>query len=565
MGTVNSMTIRMKYERLVILALTGMGLLYNCASEGALSGGPPDNTPPTIIFSSPDPAATRVSITTTINLTFSEKMVPASVRQAVRVVPEPREGYEIKAGWRKAEIRFNAPLRKDQTYLVTLDKSAVDLRQNGLDGTFILAFSTGNRLDNGVLGGLVVGDKDIRRKGELLLYENTTRALDSLRLTRAEYVFQPSDSGYFTLPYLVERPYMLFYHWDKNQNGRMDAGDFFGRPNSTTVYPQPDSAITEIRIRPTLLPPDKLNLLGVRALAPTLLRLRFSRSTAAIKQRGDLKISVNHQPVELLGIAPLATDEYSILVHSTVPLPMENGALTVQQFTDTTGIRLASDTLAIQAATRRDSVRLDLLSVHFGTGRKTSLPTPQTHVALQFSLPVTQIPDSAFSLQTIGADTLAIAGHLEQDHTMRIVFTADTLLPAGREFQWKLLAGPVRSWWQETLADSVYTGKLRTISPDSLGQLIITQNSGRTLRLVVSGPRGTSETVIQSGVPTTVPDLYAGDYTVWGYADINSNGQYDHGGFAVHAASEPFWVFPGVVPIRARWDYDVGLWDFSEN
>lgn len=557
------MKIRTKYQRFAITAFLGIGLVYNCASEGALTGGPPDTTPPEVIFSIPEPAATNVPGNTTINLVFSEKMMPASVRQALRVTPEPESGFEVKTSWRKAKITFNAPLRTDQTYLVTLDKAATDLRQNGLDGTFILAFSTGNRIDNGVLGGLVVGDKDVRRKGNLLLYENTARSLDSLRATHAEYVFQPSDSGYFTLPYLVERPYMLFYHWDKNQNGRMDAGDFFGRPHSTTVYPQPDSAITEIRIRPAMLPPEKLTLLGARAFSPTLLRLRFNRPVAAIQTPQDLKIVVNDQSIELLGVAPVATDEYSILVHSTIPLTTEASSLWVRQFTDTTCTRLDSDTLGIQSATRRDSVEMDLLAVGFENGATTVLPTPESHITMQFSLPVNQFPDSLFSLRTTGPDTVEIPGSVKLSRTMEVIFTPDSLLPTGRELQWEFLAKPVRGWWQETLADSVYSGKLRTISPDSLGHLIITQNSGETLRLVLQGPRGVTETVFPSGVATTVPDLYAGEYTGWAYQDINSNQQYDHGGFAVHAAAEPFWVFPDVIPIRARWEYDVGLWDFS--
>ncbi|MCF7797209.1 MAG: Ig-like domain-containing protein [Lentisphaeria bacterium] len=542
----------------------GLTLLYNCASEGALSGGPPDTTPPTVIFSLPEPAATSVPVNTTINLVFSEKMVPASVRQAVRVAPEPAGGFEVKTGWRKAKITFNEPLRQDQTYLITLDKSATDLRQNGLDGTFILAFSTGNRLDKGVLAGRVVGDKDVRRKGNLLLYENTSRSLDSLRLTRPQYVFQPSDSGYFTLPYLVERPFMVFYHWDKNQNRKMDTGDYFGRPHSTTVYPQPDSATTEIRIRPAMLPPENISLLGARSLSPTLLRLRISRSVTAVRSRRDLKIMINNQPVDLLGISPIGTDEYSVILHTTLPLTAAENHLWVQEFTDTTGVRLSSDTLTIQPATRRDSVAMDLLSVRFENDRTAILPAPENHIALQFSLPVNHFPDSLFSLRTIGPDTVKIPGTLQLENSMQARFQPDTLLPGGRELQWRLLAGSVRGWWQETLPDSVYSGKLRTLSPDSLGQLILTQNSGETLRLVMEGPRGVTESILPSGLPTTVPDLYAGEYTAWAYQDINSNHRYDYGGFAIHATAEPFWVFPEAIPIRARWEYDVGLWDFSE-
>lgn len=551
--------------RLVILLASSAILLMTCASEGALSGGPADKTAPTVILSSPEPAAVKVPLTTKVHLTFSEKMVPATVRAAIRIVPEPVNGYEIKTSWRKLEIRFNVPLRQNQTYLVTLDKSATDLRQNGLDGTFVLAFSTGDKLDNGVLAGLIVGSNEVQKKGQLLLYENTNQELDSLRSIKAEYTFQPTDSGTFKLPFLVERSYILFYHWDRNQNGKIDAGDYFGRPTSTTVYPQADSASTQIRIRPQIVPPRQLKLMSVKQLESTLLRLRLTRPVADITKRTDLKLLINSQPVELLGIAPVKDDAYGLVINTATPVMPGENSLSVSDFMDTTGVFLSSDTLLIQAPTRRDSVALNLLSVLF-TGKESAVVRrPNTTLTVQFSKPIAQISENFLTVQAIGADTLAVPGKLVYENTTQVIFIPDSLIPVRPKLIWQIDSKPIRGWWGETLPDSVYSGELKMTSPDSLGQLIITQNSGKPLQLVLTGAKFLRELRSLSNTTTTIAELPAGKYHLWAYEDINANGKYDNGGFNIHEAAEPFWVFPSEIPIRARWDYDVGLWDFSEN
>ncbi|OIO56451.1 MAG: hypothetical protein AUJ47_12975 [Candidatus Marinimicrobia bacterium CG1_02_48_14] len=538
-------------------------LLMTCASEGALSGGPADKTAPTVVFSSPKPAATRVPVSTEVKLTFSEKMLPATVRSALRIVPEPVDGYDIKTTWRKLEIRFNSPLRQNQTYLVTLDKSATDLRQNGLDGTFILAFSTGDKLDNGVLAGLIVGSSDVQKKGKLLLYENTNQELDSLRATKSEYTFQPTDTGTFKLPYLVERAYVLFYHWDQNQNGLIDAGDFFGRPASSTVYPQADSASSQIRIRPQIVPPKQLKLLSAKKLESSLLRLRLTRPVAKITKRTDLNVLINGQPMDLLGIAPVKDDAYGLVIHTAAPgMPGEN-ALHIRDFMDTTGVILSSDTLLIQAPMRRDSVALNLLSVSFSGGNAVVVPDKNTTLTVQFSKPIIQSAENFLTIHAIGPDTLEVPGKLSYENTTQVIFTPDSLLPARPKLAWRIDSKPIHGWWGETLPDSVYAGVLKMISPDSLGRLIINQNSGRPLMLVLTGTKFYREQRCLSDSATILAGLPSGSYHLWAYEDLNANGKYDNGGFNIHESAEPFWEFPDEISIRARWDYDVGLWDFS--
>lgn len=551
------------YTLFTVLLIFAIAFLMTCASEGSLSGGPADKTAPTIIFSSPKPEAIQVPLSTNIKLIFSEKMLPATVRSSVRVVPEPNDGFEVKTTWRKLEIRFNSPLKANQTYLVTLDKSATDLHQNGLDGTFVLAFSTGRKLDNGVLAGIIVGDKDVQKKGQLLLYENTDQELDSLRATKAEYTFQPTDSGTFQLPYLVARPYLLFYHWDRNQDRLIDAGDFFGRPAMTTVYPQPDSALFQIRIRPSIVPPTKLKLLGAKQLSPSLIRLRLTRPVAKIQKSSDFRILINNRPVDLLGFAPIKDDPYGILIHTITPVMVEVNSINICDFADTTGVFLNSDTLIIQMATRRDSLKLDLLSFQFSDGKKSVVPTKSTSLVAQFSKPVMKSQDSFMTVQAIGTDTTTVPGHLSFENSTQVVFTPDSLIPPVSKLAWQIDAKAIHGWFGDTLKDSVYSGVLKLISPDSLGRLFIKQNSGRNLRIVVTGNKSEVEVRSLSDSTTIISDLNAGKYQVWAYDDINANGKYDNGGFDIHAAAEPFWVFPEMIHIRARWDYDVGIWNIQ--
>ncbi len=554
------MILRRKSILLPGLSLIAVWGLFRCASERPLSGGPPDKTPPTVVRSQPVSGATHISTEVVIKLKFSEKMIQNSVRQAITIRPEPPAGFEIKTTWKTATIRFKKSLKPDQTYLVTLDKYATDLRQNGLDGSFVLAFSTGDKIDAGVLAGQLFGDGKVRSKGRLFLYENTSRPLDSLRLEPPEYVFQPSDTGAFTLPYLALKNYTLFYHWDVNQNGRIDAGDWFGRPHSASVFPQPDSTLQQIRIKPALLPPSGLRLLSVRQLSPNLLKLRLNRPVNNIQTPDDLNLTIDGIRARIPGFAPVKDDDFSLLVQ-TASVTRRKALVQVNRFVDPTGVILKSDTLRVQTAATRDSVKLSVASVRFQNGSGLIIPTASTRINVQFSLPVIFNRDSTFQFRQIGSDTLELAGKISQVGTTVLQFKPDSMLPDGRKFEWRIQTRFVKSWLGATMQDTLLTGYLGTVSRDSLGSLTLSQNSGQTLMLNIEN-KATSKTVsIPSDSVTTVNNLNSGKYELWAYEDENSNGKYDAGGMNAFSRAELFWIYPETVRIRARWDLDMGQWD----
>lgn len=93
-----------------------------------------DNVPPTVTSTSPTDGSTSVSISTTIDITFSEEMDQASTENAFSI----ENGVTGTLSWNAAGTTMtftpDSDLSFSTTYTVTVDGTAMDLAGNTLDG-----------------------------------------------------------------------------------------------------------------------------------------------------------------------------------------------------------------------------------------------------------------------------------------------------------------------------------------------------------------------------------------------------------------------------------------------
>ena len=252
-------------KQIFIILLFTLTIIFvgACASERAITGGPEDRTPPEILSSKPQSGSLSVSRNTGITIRFSEQMDKASVKSALQIWPRPPGGFEVKTGWTWVKVNFEQALEANETYMLTIDKTAKDLRGNKLEATYILAFSTGEEMNAGKIRGQIAGNAEVRKNGNILLFRNVGTDLSELPSDSANYIFQPDDDGSFELNYLKEQRYLLYYHWDRNRNRKIDAGDYFGRPERPTVFARSDSLISESGIWPQTVSRKKIKLLEI--------------------------------------------------------------------------------------------------------------------------------------------------------------------------------------------------------------------------------------------------------------------------------------------------------------
>ncbi len=185
-------------------------LLWSCAVQRPPSGGPPDTEPPFIEETEP-PSETLNFTGDEVTLTFNEYVDRNSFTQALRISPFMQGGFELDWSGKSVTIRFTKPLKKNQTYVVTVGTECRDRRAgNAMDGSYSLAFSTGDRIDAGAIAGKVFADNP--SQVSIFAYKLDNLDPDTLNpgIMLPDYLAQPAADGAFRFHHLAEGIYRLF-------------------------------------------------------------------------------------------------------------------------------------------------------------------------------------------------------------------------------------------------------------------------------------------------------------------------------------------------------------------
>ncbi len=533
-------------------------IILTCANERAITGGPEDKEAPIIIYSIPKNESVLVDQSTDILIKFNEQMKKSSFQSSLQIWPRPPGEYEIKSSWTWLKIHFSEPLDSNETYLLTLDKGAQDLRGNGLEATYVMAFSTGSNLNAGRLTGKISGPADIKRNGDLLLYRQFDTDLSELRQQAADYVFQPDDEGNFELPYLAERSYMLFYHWDKNRNKLIDGDDYFGRPEAASVWARSDSIVDRHKIWPQLIPLESLKLLGISQLAEQFLQIRANRMVSK-ESLETVDLFIDDVKTPILGASKVDGDNFAMNLDLAAQL--KNGAqVWIHNFQDTSGFKLQSDTLTLSTQSDFDTLSLGKIRVDWWHAENSDIPGGNTRIRLESKLPILFKSDSAFSIVDKSIDSVNISGSLDKVNTMEWVFIADSVLEDGKTFQWQIDTRHLYAPLNGRELDSLMTGSLKMVNQDSLGSLKLRHMGVDILECRLTGKGVDRLFKLNPSESVTIDGLPAQSYALVAFIDRDGDGRYMSGGMGPAAKSEPFWFYPDEIKIRARWETDLGIW-----
>lgn len=536
-------------------------LFVTCANERPITGGPEDKEAPQIIFSLPENESVEVDPQTEILIKFNEQMKKSTFNSSLQIWPRPRGGYELKSSWTWLKISFNEPLDTNETYLLTLDKGVQDLRGNGLEATYVMAFSTGKDLNGGRLTGRIFGPNDIKKKGDLFLYRQFDTELSELRKLDADYVFQPDDQGHFELPYLAERSYMLFYHWDRNLNKLIDGDDYFGRPEAASVWARSDTVQSVHKIWPQVVPLDNLKLLEVSQMENQFLQVRASRMVSE-ESLELVEFYANNVQIPVLGGSTVKEDDYAMLLDLAVPL-MDSSQVWIHNFQDTSGYMLNSDTLILHTANEFDTLELGKINVDW-LNDQLAAPDSIQQISLTSRLPLVFKNDSAFTVLDPAVDSVLIHGELEKFNSMQWVFTPDSLLEGGINYKWQIETQHIYSPLNGRELDSLMTGQLKLTNQDSLGSLKVLHMSSNTLNCRLKGKGVDRKFKLKPSSPALIEGLPAQSYILVAFIDENGDGRYQSGGVGPAAGSEPFIFYPDPIKVRARWETDLGLWRWND-
>jgi hypothetical protein len=557
---------------LVVLRWIAAIGLAGCAGQVQPSGGPPDAIPPAIIRTVPDTNAVHVS-TQYLELEFSEYVDRRSVEEALFISPH-LGALEFDWGGRDVRISFADTLRRSTTYVVTVGTDVEDVRaRNRMAQSFTLAFSTGDSLDQGSIGGRVV---DERPEGVMIFAYNLAGinpdTLDPSHC-RPDYIVQTGADGRFQMKNTVLSTFRVIAVRDEYKNLVYDREvDNYGVTQNDVALAPDNPRVSGLWFRLAKEDTTRPFLSSVTPSDQYHLLLRFSEAIDTL--------SVNKAAITL-------TDTLS-------RSPVRLGALYVDMGNPAL--------LGAELADPLDSTRMYRIHVR-GILDRVGNSLDTAHSAVNFSgsgvpdtaRPVIHIRGVADSARGIALDSPFEIG-LGKPVSLRAALAAVWLLDSTRSqvpaavtvrtpaelllvpknplmpFAWysfRVVLDSLTDNRGNTYKDSIASVRFQTMDLRSTGniegQILDPAGSGDAVvsahSIDLNPPRSGSVRV-EHGSSFVIEKLSEGKYTIQGYRDEDGNRAYTPGLPHPFRPSERFAVYPDTVKVRVRWNMEGVLLKF---
>ena len=233
----------MKVNRTIILLFVvhcTLVFVTSCARMGTPDGGWYDDTPPSVVGSSPGDKSVDVT-TKKVSISFNEYIKLEDAQNKVIISPPQIEQAEVKPSGKHIFITLKDSLKANTTYTIDFSDAITDNNEGNPMGNYTFSFSTGDHIDTLEVSGYCLNAENLEPvKGVMVgLYDSFEDSLfhkkPMVRIGRT------NGSGRFTIKGVAPGVYRCFALQD------MD-GDFVFSQKSELIAFNHDS------IRPTWKP-----------------------------------------------------------------------------------------------------------------------------------------------------------------------------------------------------------------------------------------------------------------------------------------------------------------------
>ncbi len=194
-------------QKLIILVLSFSLFAIHCASQIPPSGGDVDLIPPKITKVFPLNGTTNYQ-KNYFELTFSEYVDKRTVKDAIFISPSIEGNLELEWSGKSVKVKFPESLKEDITYNITIGTDVADYNnKNRMAEAFNFTFSTGNKIDNGIIEGNVYSSNP----SDVMMFAFKTNS-DTINpsLRKPDYISQAGKDGKYKLIGLAEGNYIVY-------------------------------------------------------------------------------------------------------------------------------------------------------------------------------------------------------------------------------------------------------------------------------------------------------------------------------------------------------------------
>lgn len=538
-------TLKLSFSSFVLVSL--LYLLVNaCANPLAPTGGPRDETPPSIVEEDSSPNFQTNFEKQRIELTFDEWVQVNDIFQQVVVSPPLEKPLEITLKKKTVRVDFadEEELKKDVTYTINFGEAVKDLTEKNPAENLRFVFSTGDYLDSLTISGQVLDAFTAEPKENIrvMLYENLSDTV--VRTERPFYFAKTDKEGNFKIENVKEGTFKGFALEDSDLNYLFNqSNEAIGFPDSFIVLGPDTSAVMNIQLFTEAQP---YRIQDVDSTIYGLLKVNFNQNPSI-----DL-LSLRYDTVGQEVIYEFDKDTLKVWYDQS---DRQTWSLYLQQDS------IFSDTIPIRPGDRSAFLaESSFQSKGGGTGRKFK---PTLDVVLKFNHPIAEIDTSLIGFYE---DTLRtkIQPIYSFDTLSRQQLSMSYSWREGRPYALEVLPGAITDMYGLVNPDSI----VKTYSPDlykSYGNLNLTLvGFDSTLQYIIE-LLGRNDVVaerwILSGSESynrLLNTISPAKYTVQVITDYNQNGRWDTGDYDLGRQPEPIYRRP-IDEVRANWDVEATL------
>lgn len=554
------------YPLFIFISLVCPTVFTMCAKVASPPGGPVDQTGAEIVASVPEIGAVNVPRGKTVQVTFSETVNKNSVQSAVFISPRPDGDLTYKWKGKTLSIILPDSFREATTYVVNIGANITDLRNNKMETSRQVAFSTGPEISRGAVGGFVA-DREKPAVGVTIgLFEKISfDSLPSFDSLFPSYMTQTGKDGRFRLDYLPDEHYFLLAYGDGNKNQTFDFGrEPYGLSDRPIII-RGGEAFTELNVSIIKKDTTSYQILSSSANGDGLIRIRLTNGIVP----ADFE--------DMLGFVRLVSVGDSVATSYQPSAILESGENPVQNFNiyfgdvnpgkyivriDRKAFDIISDSIPylegppVEIVSGPDVTRPEIV---FCSHESQTYYAANNRIDLKFSEPIRFLDSTLIPFIILDRDTAGYEITVDSIDPIRYRLNARDLVE-GQNYTLSINASDIADRSGNVMGQSIIDYRFATYDADSMGTVSgeISFDTSNVKKAPVYLQFDLYPSMKTFGFDSVGDNfLYAlppGKYQLRGYADRNQNGMQDWGSLDPPALPETWVIYPDTIRIRPRFE-----------
>lgn len=544
------------------LLLLSILFISGCAEIGSPPGGPEDKTAPTIASSIPENGSVNNPRDNILTIFFSEKLIRSDKNKNIYISPRPKDDPAIKWKSDRVNIIFSEPFEENQTYIISFSSDLKDRRNNPMDSSAQIAFSTGAKIaqgsidgyvrtpDGANIGGMMVG----LYFGDIFGDDSTYLHLDS---TYPKYFAQTNQNGYFQFSYLPPGEYSVIGFMDKNRDERYSVTDeAFAFPDRWVTLA--DSGLfNNLILTKNYEDSSKLKIEDVKFTSDKITVIRLSKKIDLSLFISNPKfIEISSASGDSLEVKYILNRENLIDDNINLYTSLPNDSIyTVKLFDDNRNIIAEFD--RFKPLVKEDKIKPRILSLT----PDTLSPTYKDDFIIQlFFSEALKLDDvTKESLTLIDSDSALVDYEFAKISPFELKLTPSNI-SENKTYNLQVSEFDLKDMSSIALGDSLRTFNFQIYNSDSLGRLSgtienkISEDPNLLYILTLKDIKTGKKFNLRSETGSFSEMFPAGKYLVNGYIDLNRDNQFTPGSYYSKRLSEPILTGADTVDVRARFE-----------